>query len=336
MSDRTRWLVAICLWVVSLATLTGTLLLLLWIQLQTVRVWAAEQAVDALRAGDQKMAALWSADEYRMWFPTEAVLNFAALSAAVLLLAWLGRRWIAVALPFAVLVASLGPAYWDGGAITPHPIGTDDDGLWSWLVLEPAMSSTANLPIWPLLLGSVVQTLLALTPLLVAPRRLAQTRASAAIAAAVIPTVGLVIVAMVSMDNVTPSTLLRTIFRGSCARRAFVAHRHRNGITLDHRSRRHLVARSANGRATTRGETAGQGIIGLSLPSSLAVQSWLSGRWCYPRCVEGSMRSPAASQTRQLQPLGSLSTWLTGKMYDALRCHCPKRSRKKSASPSPC
>jgi len=109
-------------------------------------------------------------------------------------------------------VASLGPAYWDGGAITPHPIGTDDDGVWSWLVLQPAMASTAQLPIWPLLLGSVVQTLLALTPLLVAPRRPAQTRASAAIAAAVIPAVGLVIVAMASMDNVTPSTLLRTIF----------------------------------------------------------------------------------------------------------------------------
>lgn len=82
--------------------------------------------------------------------------------------AWLGRRALAFAVPFVVMLASMAPGYWGNGSLAPQPIGEYDLSLWGWLVFN-RHQDYSSLPIWPLVLGSCVQLGLLLVPLVAAP-----------------------------------------------------------------------------------------------------------------------------------------------------------------------
>lgn len=143
------------------------------------------------------------------YFPTSVLVQFALLGLAVLATAWLGRRWLAFSLPLAVMLASITHAYWGFGAVAPHPLGEDDLGLWSWLVLNPERDYSA-MAVWPLILGAGLQTLLLLVPLLAAPTTgSAPLPTKDVLLRAAAPAVGLALIALALVPPPTGESLLK-------------------------------------------------------------------------------------------------------------------------------
>lgn len=195
------------LWVAALGAHALTLFLLAQFQVQQMQAWELEQMVSALRAGDLENAAMYGVEPLTLHYPTELVTKFALVGLAVIALAWTGRRALAWALPIAVALVSISPAY---GSAAPHAIADQGDwNLWGSLVLQPATSRTDDVSTWPLILGVGVQTALLLLPLVAAPARRAAVPMASAVRRAAVPTAAIALVAMAAIEYPTTDELYR-------------------------------------------------------------------------------------------------------------------------------
>lgn len=199
--DRRAWSMVVVLWGMSVALFAVILYLLAAFQAERIEAFNLQQLVAALREGNAEQVGAIQANITYFYYPTSVLAQFAALGLAVIVTAWLGRRAVAVALPFVVVLASLAPAYWGEGTLSPQPLGQGDMNLWGTLVAEPAQLSYAGLPIWPLLLGSFVQVTLLVVPLVPAPSRLAPLPAMDVMARALVPSA---LVALLALAFVPP------------------------------------------------------------------------------------------------------------------------------------
>ena len=197
------------LWAASVAVFALTLYLLARVQLETLRTWEMTGLAQALREGNLERAEAFAVDNIVLFFPTSVVTQFALLGLAVIATAWLGRRAIAVALPFVVFLTSFASAFWGEGASVPHPLGEYDSSLWGSLVMKPAMGSYTELPLWPLILGSIVQLVLLLMPLIAAPAVKPLFAVRDVAARALIPALALAILALAMVPAPSSSELYR-------------------------------------------------------------------------------------------------------------------------------
>ena len=205
-----RWLDVAVLWVAAVSAYALILFLLAQFQMQQLQAWEMEQLVTALRDGNLEQAAVYGASPLVFVYPTGMVVNFALVGLAVVALAWTGRRALAWALPFAMALVSISPAYSSTGPSVPHPLSGGDQGtLWGSLVLQPAMGSVESVATWPLLLGVAVQTSLLLLPLVAAPARRAAVPLASAARRAVIPTAAVAVVALASIEFPSTDELYR-------------------------------------------------------------------------------------------------------------------------------
>ncbi len=198
------------LWVAAVSAYALILFLLAQFQMQRMQAWDMEQIVSALRAGNVEQATMYGDSSLAFYYPTSVLVQFAVIGLAVIGTAWMGRRALAAALPLAVTLASLAPAYWGESSVAPHPLGEDDLGLWGSLVSEPAMRSYSALPLWPLLLGSAVQITLLLLPLIAAPPIRSNLPAKEVVLRAAIPAAALATIALAFV----PAPSAQEIFRG--------------------------------------------------------------------------------------------------------------------------
>lgn len=208
-SGRRRWLDVAVLWVAAVSAYALILFLLAQFQTQRMQAWEMEQIVSALRDGNPEQAAMYGSDPMTLLYPTSVLVQFAMLGLAVIATAWMGRRAIAVALPLAVTLASVAPAYWGEGSPAPHPLGENDWNTWGSLVGEPAIASYSALPVWPLMLGSAVQVALLLIPLIAAPPVRANLLAKDVVLRAAIPAAALATIALAFV----PAPSAQEIFR---------------------------------------------------------------------------------------------------------------------------
>ena len=204
-----RWLDVTVLWAAAVSAYALVLFLLAQFQMQRMQAWEMEQIVSALRDGNVKQAAMYGAEPITMLYPTSVLLQFAVLGLAVIATAWLGRRALAVALPLAVTVASLAPAYWGEGSLAPHPLGENDWNSWGSLASAPAMESYRSLPLWPLMLGSAVQVTLLLLPLMVAPSVRTNVPVKEVVLRAAIPAAALATLALAFVPAPSAQEILR-------------------------------------------------------------------------------------------------------------------------------
>ena len=204
-----RWLDVAVLWVAAVSAYALILFLLAQFQMQRVQAWEMEQIVSALRDGNRLQANMYGDSSLAFYYPTSLLVQFAVIGLAVIATAWMGRRAVAVALPLAVTLASLAPAYWTEGSLAPHPLGEDDLGLWGSLVSEPAMRSYSALPLWPLLLGSAVQITLLLLPLIAAPPIRANLPSKEVAVRAAIPAAALATIALAFIPAPTAQEIFR-------------------------------------------------------------------------------------------------------------------------------
>jgi len=207
-SDR-RWLDVAALWVAAVSAYALILFLLAQFQMQRMQAWDMEQIVSALRDGNVERAAMYGTDPITLLYPTTVLVQFAVIGLTVIATSWLGRRAIAVAVPLAVTLASVAPAYWGEGSLAPHPLGESDWNSWGSLANEPAMVSYSSLPLWPLLLGSAVQVSLLLLPLIAAPPVRASLPAKEVVFRAAIPAAALATIAL----TFVPAPSAQEVFR---------------------------------------------------------------------------------------------------------------------------
>jgi len=205
-----RWLDATVLWVAAVGAYALTLFLLAQFQMQQFQAWEMEQLVSALRDGNLELADVLGASPLVFAYPAGLVVKFALVGLAVVALAWTGRRTLAWALPFAMALVSISPAYSSTGPPVPHPLSGGDQGnLWGSLVAQPAMRSYDSLSTWPFFLGVAVQTSLLLLPLVAAPTRRAAVPLASAARRAAIPTAAVAVVALASIDFPSVDELYR-------------------------------------------------------------------------------------------------------------------------------
>lgn len=208
-SGNRQWLDVAVLWVAAVSAYALILFLLAQFQLQRMQAWDMEQIASALRAGNIEQATMYGDSSLAFYYPTSLLVQFAVIGLVVIATAWMGRRAIAVALPLAVTIASLAPAYWGDGSFAPHPLGENDMNLWGSLVSEPAMNSYNTLPLWPLLLGSAVQLTLLLLPLVAAPPSRAMLSAKEVLYRSAIPAAALATVALALVDAPSAEEIFR-------------------------------------------------------------------------------------------------------------------------------
>jgi hypothetical protein len=205
-----RWLDVGVLWVAAVGAQALIIFLLAQFQLQQGQAWTLDQIASALRAGDIERADGLGSSPWSFVYPTELLIRFSLVGLAVIALAWTGRRALAWALPFAVAIVSISPAYWGHGALAPHPLGEGADwNLWGSLVLRPATPNVDGVPTWPLVLGVAVQTALLLLPLVAAPARHAVVTMASAFRRAAIPTAAVALVVMASVEYPSVDELYR-------------------------------------------------------------------------------------------------------------------------------
>ena len=197
------------LWAACVAGFALTVYLLARVQIEALRGWELDRLAAALRRGDLERAEVFQPDNLVFSFPTSIALQFALLGLAVIATAWLGRRAIAVALPFVVMLTSVAPAFWGDGAYVPTPLGENDLGIWTSLVMYSAGSSSAEWPVWPLVLGSVVQVVLLLLPLVAAPVVKPRFAVKKVAARAVLPALALAVLALALVPSPSSSELYR-------------------------------------------------------------------------------------------------------------------------------
>ncbi len=196
-AEASAWLRVVLVWAGAVAVFALVMYLLARGQLEDLRAHELGAMADAFRTGNLKQAAMYQSDPTLMlWYPTSVVIQFALLGLAVIATASMGRRSIAIAIPFVVLAASFAPAYWGEGGLAPQPLGHYDNNLWAWLVSEPGMDKYAELPVWPLVLGSAVQVMLLLLPLVAAPAVKPLLSLSQVVARAIIPGLALAVLAL--------------------------------------------------------------------------------------------------------------------------------------------
>ncbi|HEX5017831.1 MAG TPA: hypothetical protein VFX15_09635 [Actinomycetes bacterium] len=192
----------------SVALFALILFLLSQHQLAALQARELERLSEALRLGNLEQASVIDASNLVSLFPTSVVVQFAVLGLAVIVTARMGRRAIAIALPFVVVVASLAPAYWGDGGLAPQPLGQDDWNLWGSLVSDWVTPYDA-LPVWPLVLGAAVQTVLLLLPLIAVPKTSAALPAKHVVVRSLIPAAVLAVVAL----TVVPPTDSAGVYR---------------------------------------------------------------------------------------------------------------------------
>ncbi|MEO8106249.1 MAG: hypothetical protein ABI720_02935 [Actinomycetes bacterium] len=197
------WTKVAVLWASAVGAFALILYLLTAFQLEQLRRYSFEQAATALRNGEVRRAAAYLSDDYSFFYPTSLVVQFAALGLAVITTAWLGRRALAAALPFAIVVTSLAPSYWGEGPWAPQPLGEGDRGLWG------SLSGIDGFPMWPFLLGSLVQLSLLLLPLVAAPRVSAALPSMDAVFRALVPGAVLALIALAAVPSPSGQELWR-------------------------------------------------------------------------------------------------------------------------------
>jgi len=204
------WSRVMLLWAGSVAVFALVMYLLARGQLADFRAYEFAAIADALRAGNLEQASMYQPDPTRvLWYPTSVVIQFAILGLTVIATASIGRRAIAIAIPFIVLAASVAPAYWGEGGLAPQPLGHYDNDMWAWLVAEPALGDYAALPVWPLLLGSAVQVILLLLPLVAAPAVKPMLALSNAAGRAIVPGLALAVLALALVPAPSASEMYR-------------------------------------------------------------------------------------------------------------------------------
>jgi hypothetical protein len=197
------------LWASAVSVYALVMFLLMRGQIEALRAWEQAAVADALRAGNVKQAAMYRPDDLVQLYPISVVTQFALLGLAVVATAWLGRKAIAVALPTVVMLTSFAPAYWGGGGLAPQPLGQDDVNVWAWLVSEPGVDNYAQLPVWPLVLGSVVQVTLLVLPLIAAPAVKPLLTGAHVAARAALPALALAVLALALVPAPSASELYR-------------------------------------------------------------------------------------------------------------------------------
>jgi hypothetical protein len=155
------------------------------------------------RVKDAKNLVDWS---FQAPFPTEILVQYALLGMAVILLAWVGRRSLALALPFLIGIVSMSPTFSDVAAITPRPISELDDS-WLWQALQMNTTGTFLPDTWPLLVGVALQTALLLLPLAAAPPRIVDVSLASAVKAAALPTLAVTVLALTTLQYSTVTEL---------------------------------------------------------------------------------------------------------------------------------
>lgn len=194
-----RWLDVTLLWVAAVGAQALILFLLMQHQLQQWHTLKFESVANLLREGQVKAAAAQAASTDYIAYPTDALVDFALVGLAVMALAWTGRRTLAWALPLLVALVSLSPSFSTGGSASLQPIS--ELGDWSlWQSLSAGLPGDLLGQSWALLLGVVVQTALLMLPLVAAPRRRSQVSLVAAARTAALPTVGVMVLALATLE----------------------------------------------------------------------------------------------------------------------------------------
>lgn len=201
---RRQWLSVVTLWAASVGGYALILFLLVQHQVMAVQGRQLTAIAEAAQAGALDRVEAW-ATPVETYYPTSAVVQFAAMGLAVVATAWLGRRLLAWALTATVLVAPLAAAPWGQELLVPRPPGEGDTYLWGAL----AQPTSGGPPLWPLVLGAVVQVALLQLPLLAAPRVPAPVPAREVVQRALLPAA---VFAVVTLAVVPPPTA-REIFR---------------------------------------------------------------------------------------------------------------------------
>ena len=169
------WWPALSAWVVSVVGYGLVLMVVTLIGLHRFQVWEMNQVRDALAAGDTERASmLANSGGLAPFVPWADIAAFAAIGACALAVAWAGFRWAALVLPALVTVMTVGPAVsWFHDQPQPlvaHPFGEGGGySLWTVLVAQPA-SDNVTLPSWPYHLGTAIQLVALLIPILFTPR----------------------------------------------------------------------------------------------------------------------------------------------------------------------
>ena len=179
MVDRLRipgsWRLPMAAWLVAVVGYGLVLTVVELVGLRRFDQWQLGQIQRALASGDLKAATMWSANaEVAMVVPWTDIAAFVGVGACVLAVAWAGYRWVALSLPVLLAVITFGPTVdWYGAQpqhLVAHPIGEGGGySLWSALVAVPA-SQNVTMPAWPYHVGSVVQLVGLLVPVLLTPQ----------------------------------------------------------------------------------------------------------------------------------------------------------------------
>jgi hypothetical protein len=200
----------VLVWAASVTVFALVMYLLARGQLASLRANELAAMADALRAGNLEQAAMYQTDPTLvLWYPTSVVIQFAILGLGAIGTASMGRRSIALAIPFVAVAASFAPAYWGEGGLAPQPLGHYDNNMWAWLVSGPGMGKYAELPVWPLVLGSTVQVMLLLLPLVGAPAVRSRMSLSQVAARAMIPGLALAVLALAFVPAPSSSEIYR-------------------------------------------------------------------------------------------------------------------------------
>ena len=205
---RRRWVDVGVLWLVAVGAQALILFLLAQYQLQQAQTFKLETITRLISDGDLSSAQRFGGVPDFLYYPTEVLVQFALAGVAVVLLAWVGRRSLAWALPFGIAALSVSPAYVSQGPLSVLPIGEGDDWyLWASLALPPAAERPSDASTWPLILGVVVQTALLLMPLIAAPVRRAPVPLVTAVRWTALPAAVVAVVALATLELPTDTQL---------------------------------------------------------------------------------------------------------------------------------
>ncbi len=203
-----RWTDAGILWAAAVGAQALILFLLAQFQLQQLQTLKMQQVVELIARGDLASARRYGAEPDYFLYPTEMLVQFALVGVAVVLLAWTGRRALAWALPLALAVVSIGPAYVSQGPLSVTPIGEGGDwSLWASLVLPPGTERPGDASAWPLVLGVAVQTVLLLLPLIAAPVRRSPVPLMTAVRWTALPATFVAVIALSTLEVPNTSQL---------------------------------------------------------------------------------------------------------------------------------
>jgi hypothetical protein len=171
-----HWRPALIAWLVATSVYAAVLTIVELRGQLRFAAWNDQQVVAAMAAHDATRAAMFADGAATIWIqvPWTDIAAFALISATALAVAWSGRRRTALLLPFVTAALTLEPAVnWytaQPEPLVPHPVGEGGGyALWTALVATPA-STGQTMPAWPYLLGTALELVAILVPVLLAPR----------------------------------------------------------------------------------------------------------------------------------------------------------------------